>query len=49
MTYAALAILFVLVCAGLGARFGARAERTWVAASLALLIVAAQFALLMAR
>jgi phage shock protein PspC (stress-responsive transcriptional regulator) len=44
MSYAGLAILFLLICVGVGVRWSA--DRALVAAIFALAMVAAQFALL---
>jgi hypothetical protein len=46
MKYTALAVLFLLVCVGLGVRFPA-AERPVVAVGLAVAMVSAELALLM--
>jgi hypothetical protein len=46
MSYAALAIAFLLVCVAVGAR-SAHAERQYVATCLALAMVAGQLALLL--
>ncbi len=49
MTYTALAILFMLVSAGVGAWGSARVAQPWVAAGLAAAMVVAQFAVLASR
>jgi len=49
MTYTALAILFMLVCVGVGAWGGARVAQPWFAAGLAAAMVVAQFAVLASR
>jgi hypothetical protein len=52
MSYAlftALATLFLLVCVGLGLIARRQAERPWLAAVVAALMVATQFALLVLR
>ena len=49
MTYTALAILFVLVCVGVGARWSGDAGATRVAAGAAVAMVAAQLYFLVLR
>jgi len=49
MKYAALTVLFLIVCTSFGLRGGSRAGSMWSAAVLALAMVAAQFALLMSQ
>ena len=49
MTYTALALVFALVCIGVGARAGLGVARPVVAACLAGAMVLAQFALLIPR
>jgi hypothetical protein len=49
MTYLAVALVYLLVCAGLGLARGQRAPSQVMAASLAAAMVCAQFALLMTK
>jgi len=49
MKYTALAVVFMLVCTAIGARGGPRVARLPVTAVLAIVMVAAQFAVLMIR
>jgi hypothetical protein len=49
MIYTALAVVFILVCVGLGADTGRRAERPSLAAGIAAVMVTAQFAILMSQ
>jgi hypothetical protein len=49
MTYLALTIVYLLICATLGLARGPRGPNQFLAASLAAAIVCAQFALLMTR
>ncbi|MGH2492391.1 MAG: hypothetical protein ACRDF9_12865 [Candidatus Limnocylindria bacterium] len=49
MTYTALAVIFILVCVGMGALGGSVARRPWVPALLAMAMVVVQFALLVSR
>ena len=49
MTYMALAVVYLLVCASLGLARGGRPSNALLAASLAALMVCAQFAVLLTR
>ena len=49
MIYTAAVAGFLLICVGLGSQRWVRFDREWVAAALALAMVAAQFALLMTQ
>jgi hypothetical protein len=49
MTYTGLAVLFLLVCVGVGCLRGGRFAKGRLAAVLAALMVAAQFAVLMLK
>ncbi len=49
MSYTALVVVFVLVCAACGAIGGPRLTRPWVTAGFAAAMVLAQFAVLMSK